>query len=564
MYSPDLYVKQLKAESEVRLIALKVIDPNNPAATQPAATQPSATQPSTTQPVAEADDSLRTNWRDILKGVTAPMLADALSMTSDQYFRDVNFQQLTISGLNGLRVLATTGGLEDTFTNLADKAKREQFLAVIDEQIAAAQNSNIKTRRLFENAYRTILATNQNSLELPSEVIINTFAEGAFSPLDQFTVMIWPSELADMNQTLEGEFSGVGIQIQNSETGELKVISPIEDSPALRAGIEPDSVITHINGKSAKGISVDRAKREIQGKSGTEVTLTVRNSAGQSKDYVLTRQVIKVPTIKGWTHASDSSAQDGWNYMIDPDNGIAYLRLTSFTKESAIDLERVVDQTTEAGGKALILDLRDNPGGQLGVAVGIVDKFISGGTILSTKGERANSPENRIEANKSADDSSIPLVVLVNQFSASASEIVSGALKDHTRAVVVGERTFGKGSVQVVPWVANRSARFKITTSHYYLPSGRCIHKEDNSKEWGVDPDITIDMTREQMIEARQLRQKLDVLRTMGAGTDDAGARKLIELDPQLAAGLLVLRMQLASDQPLAAEAPTTDPQKRG
>jgi carboxyl-terminal processing protease len=557
MYTPDRYAEQLRQESNTRLAALKVIDPSNPAATQPATTRPADENE-------ETDNSLRTNWQDILKGIKAPMLADAFSITNEQYFREVSFKELTVSGLTGLRVLATTGGLEDTFANLKDDAKRQQFIAVLEEQIAAANASNLTSRRLFENAYRTIIAANDASLQLPTEVLINTFAEAAFGNLDQFTTMIWPSELADMKQTLEGVFTGVGIQIQSSESGELRVISPIEDSPALRAGVEPDSVITHIDAKSAKGISVDRAKREIQGAEGTQVTLTIRNSAGETKDFVLTRQVIKMPTIKGWTHAENSSNQDGWDYMIDPEVGIGYVRLTSFTKESAADLKRVVEQVTDAGGKGLILDLRDNPGGQLFAAVSIVDQFLPGGRILSTKGERPKSPEKVIDAKASNDDSEIPLVVLVNQFSASASEIVSGALKDHARAVVVGERTFGKGSVQNVPSVANNTAQFKMTTSHYYLPSGRCIHKEDDSTVWGVDPDMHMDMTREQMIEARQLRQKLDVLRTTGQPADAEKAARLLQIDPQLSAGLLLLRLQVTSDQPLLGEANTAEPTKKG
>ncbi len=579
MYTPDRYVEQAKAEFEIRLMAIKVIDPSNPASTRPAATQPSTqpsrqpstTQPSTTQATTQANsdenEGLRVDWRDTLKGVNIRMLADAMEETNDAYFRNVNYRDLTLAGLQGVRTLILTGGLEDAFPKLADVKSRDQFCAVLDEQIAQVTASNATSRRVFDVAYRTMAASNDLSVKLPNEVLINTFIEGALSPLDQFSSMIWPSELADLAQTTQGEFSGVGIQIQSDESGSLKVISPIEESPAFRAGVEPESVITHINGDSAKGITVDRAKRAIQGAAGSTVTLTIRNVEGISKDFVLTRETIKVPSIKGWQHTPNTgdSGDSSWDFFIDPQQGIAYLRLTNFTRETGRDLAKAVKSIKEKGGKSIIIDLRDNPGGLLSAATEVVDKFIGQGTIVSTKAERDGSPENKINARQSADDSDIPMVILVNQFSASASEIVSGALKDHGRAVVVGERTFGKGSVQMLLDVANRSAKLKLTTSHYYLPSGRCIHKEDNSVEWGVDPDITVEMTREQMIEARQIRQKMDVLRMAGVSPLESNiGEKLIAVDPQLSAAMLVLRMQLANTQPLAIEARAGAMEKRG
>jgi carboxyl-terminal processing protease len=200
----------------------------------------------------------------------------------------------------------------------------------------------------------------------------------------------------------------------------------------------------------------------------------------------------------------------------------------------------------------MILDLRNNPGGLLPAATEVCDRFLSEGTIVFTRGEREMPGQPPIEARK-GDEVALPVVVLVNQFSASASEIVSGALQDQKRALVVGERTFGKGSVQMLFPLANRSAALKLTTSHYYLPSGRNIHKEDNAQTWGVEPDLVVEMTTDQMRAAQQARQELEVLydsrsaqQTASTGPATQTSKDLLAADAQLSAAVLLLRLQLA------------------
>ncbi len=247
------------------------------------------------------------------------------------------------------------------------------------------------------------------------------------------------------------------------------------------------------------------------------------------------------------------------------------MRLTNFTKDTPRELDRAVDQIKENGGKGIILDLRYNPGGLLTAATEVADKFLKEGVIVSTHPDRdTGNPPTVAVAKPDDGDTDLPLVVLVNQYSASASEIVSGALKDQKRALIVGERTFGKGSVQMLFPLADRTAYLKLTTSHYYLPSGRCIHREENSKEWGVEPDVTVEMTPEQMRAAIDARQDLDILRDAAASPapahgdepklDETGqkveekvAKKpkkgLLSSDPQLSAALLLLKLQLAGAQ---------------
>ncbi|HLL89145.1 MAG TPA: S41 family peptidase, partial [Tepidisphaeraceae bacterium] len=406
-------------------------------------------------------------------------------------------------------------------------------------------------------------------------VFVSEFADGAFAELDPFSSMIWPSDMEEFAKQTQGEFTGVGIQIQLDDDGSLKVVSPLEDSPAYKAGIGAGDIVTHIDGKSAKGITLNQAVKTITGPSGTVVRLTVRRDAGDVKDYAIRREVIRVASLKGWQHLPGG----GWDYFVDPDNKIAYLRLTSFTKTTSEELDRAVDEMTQLGARGVILDLRYNPGGLLSAATEVADKFLHDGVIVSTRPDRATPNTATVAtARTGGGETELPVVVLVNQYSASASEIVSGALKDHRRALIVGERTFGKGSVQMVFPLEDRTACLKLTTSHYYLPSGRCIHREENSTEWGVDPDVTVEMTPEQMRAAIDARQELDVLRDANSppaegrlrkledkaqaveeivektteaavATQPAKKKGLLESDPQLAAALLMLRLELHGAQ---------------
>jgi carboxyl-terminal processing protease len=289
--------------------------------------------------------------------------------------------------------------------------------------------------------------------------------------------------------------------------------------------------------------------------SGTTVTLTVRSPNGQVKDYTIQREVIKVSSVKGWHHLTGG----GWDYMIDPDEKIAYVRLTNFTKGTDEEMSKAIAELKDKGARAMILDLRHNPGGLLTAAVAVCQKFMHSGVIVSTKAEREGAADAQppMEAHDDPDVVDFPLVVLVNQYSASASEIVSGALHDQHRAIIVGERTFGKGSVQMLFPLEARTAFLKLTTSHYYLPSGRCIHREENSKTWGVDPDVTVPMTPAQMNDAFEARKELDVLRAADAtepatqpvasgATTQPAKKDALSTDPQLAAALLVLKLELA------------------
>jgi carboxyl-terminal processing protease len=519
-------------------------------------------------PIDEKSDEFKLDWHETLKDVDMPMLMTALEDARTNYWRDITYKDLILGGLNGIKAVITTRGLEDAFPGLGDEAKRNAMLAVIDESSEAMKGAGASNEHLLAKAVLSKLrSANHDTIDLPEEVLVSEFADGAFAELDPFTSAIWPSDLAEFTKQTAGEFSGVGIQIQSDPDGSLKVVSPLEDSPAYKAGIKPDDVITHINGKRAKGITLTQAVNTITGPPGTTVNLTIRSTDGTSKDYAIKRETIKVASIKGYHHHPGG----GWDYLIDPDNKIAYVRLTNFTKTTGDELDKAAEELKAAGAKGVILDLRYNPGGLLTAATEVSDKFLKDGVIVSTHADREtpNSP-TVATAKDDHDELEQPMVVLVNQYSASASEIVSGCLKDHHRALVVGERTFGKGSVQMLFPLENRKAYLKLTTSHYYLPSGRCLHREENSTEWGVDPDVKVEMTPEQMRTAIDARQELDIIRDANSPPAQGAQEKVIDKakevegavasvkkdkkdllasDPQLSAAVLMLRLELAGAQ---------------
>jgi carboxyl-terminal processing protease len=517
------------------------------------------TQPTTKPADAGTDDAFKIDWHEQLRGVRSDMLRDALFDAKGHYFREVSYKKLALGGLNGLKTLASTKGLEKAFPKLADAQVKSQFVDFLDREVDKNRTAADEQSALLMTLIQ-LKTENKNTIQLPEEVLVSEFADGAFAELDPFTSMIWPSDMEEFNKTTQGEFSGVGIQIQSDDDGSLKVVSPLEDTPAYKAGIKAGDIITHINGKNAKGISTSQAVRTITGPAHTKVTLTVRSPDGHAKDYTITRETIKVASVKGWLHRPGG----GWDYTIDPQTHVGYMRMTNFTRDTAGEMEKALDQMKATGVKAVILDLRYNPGGLLTTAIDVANKFVkSGQMIVSTRPDRDTGAQPTSNAaNGEVEKCDLPMVVLVNQYSASASEIVSGALKDDHRALIVGERTFGKGSVQMLFRLNDGSAYLKLTTSHYYLPSGRCLHREENSKDWGVDPDVTVEMTPEQMRAAIDARQDLDVLRDNPAAGEQpkleqkaqhaetkAPKKDLLGSDPQLAAALLLLKLQLAGAQ---------------
>ncbi|MDN5047921.1 S41 family peptidase [Aliarcobacter butzleri] len=304
--------------------------------------------------------------------------------------------------------------------------------------------------------------------DIKLQEIVDKTLKGLMQELDAHSSYLDKKASKEMSIQTQGEFGGLGITV-GMRDGALTVISPIDDTPAFKAGIKSGDIILKINETSTIGMTLDEAVTLMRGEPKTNITIAVvRKGELKPLEFKMQRDIIKIQSV----FAKKIENED-----------LLYLRIASFDEKVTNDLEKIIKENKNV--KGLILDLRNNPGGLLNQAIGVVNLFVDKGVIVSQKGRSAED-EEKFEATSSGTKTKLPLVVLVNEGSASASEIVSGSLQDHKRAVIIGEKTFGKGSVQaVLPINENRTENIKLTIAKYYLPSGRTIQAE------GVTPDVT-------------------------------------------------------------------------
>src|SRR5690349_21718964 len=335
--------------------------------------------------------------------------------------------------------------------------------------------------------------------------LVEDMINGGLDRLDPHSQYINPHDYKQFDKHSEGKFGGVGIQVgyDRQKGGQLTVISPMAGTPAYEAGVLAGDVILKIDGKATDSVRMSEAVDMIQGEPGSKVVLTVtREGLAELLDIPITRAVIQVPSVLGDLRRADNPKQ--WDYFVDKKYGIGYVRLVSFSKTSAAELRAVVEGLEKDGVRGFVLDLRNNPGGLLRAAVEISDLFLTDGVIVSTRGRNHKDevyrarPDGTLLTGGDA-GRPVPMVVLINKYSASASEIVAAALQDHKRAAVIGERSYGKGSVQNIILLENDTSALKLTTASYIRPSGKNIHRFPDKKdfesahidpdEWGVKPD---------------------------------------------------------------------------
>ncbi len=325
-------------------------------------------------------------------------------------------------------------------------------------------------------------------------VLVEDMINGGLERLDPHSGFISSHDYKRFMLNNRGKFGGVGIQVRPERKNgrHLEVSSPVVDTPAYEAGVQAGDIIVKIDGKATESMRVGEAIDMIQGEPGSSIVLTVLHPGDKEPvDLEMKRAEIHVQSVVGDQRCKENLKE--WDYVIDKSNKIAYIRLLAFTETTAADLRRVLEALKKQGLRGLVLDLRTNPGGLLRSAVEICRMFLKDGRIVSTKGR--NQQEETYEARMDMllmPVEEVPMVVLVNSLSASASEIVAAALQDHKRAVVIGERSYGKGSVQNIIEMESNSSGLKLTTASYWRPSGKNIHRFPDSKdtdEWGVRPD---------------------------------------------------------------------------
>ncbi len=374
--------------------------------------------------------------------------------------------------------------------------------------------------------------------------------QGVLGKLDPYSSYIDRDDLARFKTSVESQFGGIGIQVI-VDRGQLKILSPLVGTPAYRAGLQAGDHIVEIEGKTTDGITIDEAVRRLKGDAGTSVTMTVVHAVSPDRKTVtLEREIIRIDTVLG----DHRNPDDSWDFMLDHDKHIGYVRLTAFSRDTAQDLKKAVESLKSQGLKGLIIDLRFNPGGLLTAAIEVSDQFISEGRIVSTEGR--NSPERVWDAHPEGTFDGFPMVLLVNRYSASASEIFSACLQDHKRATIVGERTWGKGSVQNVIELDGGKSALKLTTASYRRPSGKNIHRFPDAKEtdeWGVMPDAGYDLKLGdvELAELFRARRERDVLAAKPDAeskppADPPAAAKQAFVDRQLQKALECLTQELA------------------
>lgn len=494
------------------------------------------------------------DWREKLTGINRRMVVQALNKSHKEHVDGADMSKMIQGGLRAVRTLVTTHDLVNTFPGLKNESNVRKFVRTLDEQIAdAAERGPRAGFYELTQSLDTVFRENKRTVDLSESVLLHEFGNGAMAELDNYSEVIWPDELRRFEKNTQGSFTGVGIQISMDEANQIVVVTPLEGTPAQRAGIKRDDIIRQVDGESTLGITTTQAVDRITGPKGTKVTLSVeREGAEELIDFDIVRDVIPIYSVKGWKRSG--AAEDDWDWFIDPDNGIGYVRITQFTEQSTRELRRAIRQMKAKDVNGLILDLRFNPGGLLGEAVGVANVFVEEGVIVSQHDADGAVRDSQVARRSLTMAPDLPLVVLINEGSASASEIVAGCLQDYDKGLLVGARTFGKGSVQNV-YAMGRRAALKLTTQYYRLPGGRLIHRRDGADEWGVNPDIVVDMLPHQINEALTLRQDADIMQVVGEQEWDVDERPDPErlltegIDPQLETALLLLRTQTLPKQ---------------
>jgi carboxyl-terminal processing protease len=399
--------------------------------------------------------------------------------------------------------------------------------------------------------------------------LVEDMINGGLERLDPHSQYINPHDYKQFDKQSEGKFGGIGIQVgfDRQNRGQLSVISPMPGTPAYEAGVLAGDVILKIDGKATETMRMGEAIDMIQGEPGTKIVLSLaREGKKEPVDVTITRALIKVPSVLGDKRKKDDPKS--WDFFIDAKERIGYVRLTSFSKNSTAELKSAIEQLEKDGVRAVVLDLRNNPGGLLKAAVEISDLFLDEGLIVSTKGRNYKDEVYRAKAEGTllnGPNGKVPMAVLINKYSASASEIVSAALQDHKRAVIVGERSYGKGSVQNVLLMENETSALKLTTASYWRPSGKNIHRFPDKKdfesakidpdEWGVKPDagMEVPMKDADRVEWMTWRSDRDVVRAKpkAAQKDKDGKPKPPYVDRVLQKAVDQLKKELA-DKPAA------------
>src|SRR5208282_1621610 len=375
---------------------------------------------------------------------------------------------------------------------------------------AATSNSTdtYKQLNLFGEVFERVRAEYVD--DVSDDSLVESAINGMLTSLDPHSNYLNTKNFNDMKVQTRGEFGGLGIEV-SMENGLVKVVSPIDDTPAARAGLKPGDLITHLAGDPVQGMTLPEAVEKMRGPISSEIKLTIRREGRDPFDVKLVRATIKIQSVRS---------------HLEGDN-IAYVRITTFNEQTDVGLNNAMKNLKQqAGNKILgvVLDLRNDPGGLLDQAVAVADAFLDKGEIVSTRGRRSEDAQ-RYNARPGDVAAGLPMVVLINGGSASASEIVAGALQDHHRAILLGTRSFGKGSVQTIIPLPGHGA-MRLTTARYYTPSGRSIQAK------GIDPDIVVEAAK--IEKTNEKGEKVTTASDLKKDDSDEGGAEQASVDPSI------------------------------
>jgi carboxyl-terminal processing protease len=386
-------------------------------------------------------------------------------------------------------------------------------LILLGSSAKAAAADTYKQLNLFGDVFERVRA---DYVEKPEDAkLVESAINGMLSSLDPHSSFMDGKSYRDMQVQTRGEFGGLGIEV-TMEDGLIKVVAPIDDTPAARAGILANDIITHLDDDAVQGLTLNQAVEKMRGAPNTKIRLKVmRKGAAQPLEITLERAVIRVRSVRSRVEGED----------------VAYIRLTQFNEQTTEGLKRAINDLAAQGGdklKGYVIDMRNNPGGLLEEAISVSDAFLDKGEIVSTRGrnveetQRRNAKPGDLAKNK-------PIIVLINGGSASASDIVAGALQDHKRATVIGTRSFGKGSVQTIIPLGSGNGALRLTTARYFTPSGRSIQAK------GISPDIEVLQDVPEEVKARTDTRGEASLRGHLKADGDAqtGSQSYIPPDPK-------------------------------
>src|SRR5271166_6138965 len=375
---------------------------------------------------------------------------------------------------------------------------------------AATSNSTdtYKQLNLFGEVFERVRAEYVD--DVSDDSLVESAINGMLTSLDPHSNYLNTKNFNDMKVQTRGEFGGLGIEV-SMENGLVKVVSPIDDTPAARAGLKPGDLITHLDGDPVQGMTLPEAVEKMRGLVGSEIKLTIRREGMEPFDVKLTRAMIRIQSVR--SHLEGDT--------------IGYIRITTFNEQTDVGLNNAMKNLKQqAGGKLLgvVLDLRNDPGGLLDQAVAVADAFLEKGEIVSTRGRRSEDAQ-RYNARPGDIAAGLPVAVLINGGSASASEIVAGALQDHHRAILLGTRSFGKGSVQTIIPLPGHGA-MRLTTARYYTPSGRSIQAK------GIDPDIVVEAAK--IEKTNEKLEKVTTASDLKKDDSDEGGAEQASVDPSI------------------------------